>query len=291
MSVGSDHGRSGGARESIRFWFDGALGASGVELLSGTFMQHRFEPHFHDECVIATFSGGAQRHRIGRHKGVARPGSVMIIPPGEAHAGEAEGASGWSYRAFYVDEATLAEAAGALDARREGREVGFAGVPLHEDAALARRLAEFHQVVERNTSEPLARQQAFAAAMSLIVRRFAGIGRGLVDARASQPIVRRIMELARERYWDPQLGIGQFAAATGLSPFHLMRAFRASTGLTSHAVVVQMRLRAARRLLVSGQPAAEVAAAVGFSDQSHLIRRFKQAFGMTPGTYVAASVL
>jgi AraC-like DNA-binding protein len=32
-----------------------------------------------------------------------------------------------------------------------------------------------------------------------------------------------------------------------------------------------------------------VAAEVGFVDQSHLIKRFRSAFGITPGQYVAAN--
>ena len=38
-------------------------------------------------------------------------------------------------------------------------------------------------------------------------------------------------------------------------------------------------------LMREGEPVAEVAAACGFVDQSHLTRAFKRAFGMTPGVF------
>jgi len=38
-------------------------------------------------------------------------------------------------------------------------------------------------------------------------------------------------------------------------------------------------------MLKSGLAASEVAFDLGFADQSHLSRQFKQAYGVTPGAY------
>ena len=53
--------------------------------------------------------------------------------------------------------------------------------------------------------------------------------------------------------------------------------------------MTRARLREARRLLLQGEPAAQVAAAVGYVDQSHLAKRFKAAFGITPGQFSGAA--
>jgi AraC-like DNA-binding protein len=45
------------------------------------------------------------------------------------------------------------------------------------------------------------------------------------------------------------------------------------------------RLQRARTLIEAGEPLAEIAAATGFTDQSHLNRHFKKAFGLTPGRW------
>ncbi|MBB5468099.1 AraC-like DNA-binding protein [Paraburkholderia sp. CI2] len=52
-----------------------------------------------------------------------------------------------------------------------------------------------------------------------------------------------------------------------------------------HAYLVRLRLRAARRLLATGRTPAQVAAEVGFADQSHLGRWFRRAYRMTPAAY------
>jgi transcriptional regulator GlxA family with amidase domain len=57
------------------------------------------------------------------------------------------------------------------------------------------------------------------------------------------------------------------------------------TGLPPHALQLALRIRKARRLLESGESIADVAAATGFADQSHLHRHFQRSLGLTPGEY------
>jgi AraC family transcriptional regulator len=78
------------------------------------------------------------------------------------------------------------------------------------------------------------------------------------------------------------------AAAVHLSPFHLARLFKQVTGSSPHQYLVQVRVNAARSLLSAGsgqRSLADVAAAVGFADQSHLTRQFKRHFGVTPSQF------
>ena len=55
--------------------------------------------------------------------------------------------------------------------------------------------------------------------------------------------------------------------------------------LPPHAFQVAHRIRKARRLLEAGETIADVAAATGFADQSHLHRHFQRGLGLTPGEY------
>ena len=49
--------------------------------------------------------------------------------------------------------------------------------------------------------------------------------------------------------------------------------------------VEQLRVQRARQLIEGGTPIATAAVAAGFSDQSHLTRRFKRTLGITPGVF------
>jgi len=69
---------------------------------------------------------------------------------------------------------------------------------------------------------------------------------------------------------------------SGLTRFHLARVFRREFGLPPRAYQMRQRLSLANRLLALGAPASEVSYRCDFSDQSHLTRSFRAAYGMTP---------
>ncbi len=79
---------------------------------------------------------------------------------------------------------------------------------------------------------------------------------------------------------------------SGLTRFHLARVFRREFGLPPRAYQMRQRLARASRLLALGTPASEVSYRCDFSDQSHLTRSFREAYGITPhrwsNTFVTA---
>ena len=94
-------------------------------------------------------------------------------------------------------------------------------------------------------------------------------------------------QMLAERLVEPP-SLEELAAAVNLSPFHFARVFRRATGLPPHAWLKQRRLEQARALLKTGCTAVAVAMQLGFADQSHLSRQFKQVYGVSPGEYRSA---
>lgn len=74
----------------------------------------------------------------------------------------------------------------------------------------------------------------------------------------------------------------------GLSRFQVLRAFRRSYGLPPHAYQLCVRIGLAQKALRHGAALAEVAADLGFVDQSHFSRHFKRFVGVTPFEYASA---
>jgi AraC family transcriptional regulator len=108
------------------------------------------------------------------------------------------------------------------------------------------------------------------------------------------PVVRSRLSLRQtsllDSYLDTSLaepiGIPEMATVAGLSPFHFARMFRQTYGVTPHRHLMSLRLRKARDLLRSGPLSlAAIAYATGFSSQSHLTTRFREAFGTTPAAF------
>jgi AraC-like DNA-binding protein len=86
-----------------------------------------------------------------------------------------------------------------------------------------------------------------------------------------------------EAHLGENLELADLAAIAGLSVFHFAREFKNSAGVAPHYYLMQKRVELAQRLLAkSDLTLSEIALAAGFSDQSHLARRFRQIVGITP---------
>jgi AraC-like DNA-binding protein len=96
-----------------------------------------------------------------------------------------------------------------------------------------------------------------------------------------------VQKMAHERYAE-NLTLDELGEAVGLTPFQLIGLFKRATGLTPHAFLTQLRLKAAIGAMKSGAPLAEAALTAGFYDQSALTKHFKRCFGITPLQWVRA---
>ncbi|HEY9126905.1 MAG TPA: helix-turn-helix transcriptional regulator, partial [Acidobacteriaceae bacterium] len=76
------------------------------------------------------------------------------------------------------------------------------------------------------------------------------------------------------------------AHSCGYSRGHFLRMFQARTGVTPHEYHMQLRLQHAKSLLASStESLIDIAAACGFSNQSHLTSVFRRRIGTTPSSF------
>jgi AraC family transcriptional regulator len=106
------------------------------------------------------------------------------------------------------------------------------------------------------------------------------------DGALPQGKLRAVVEYV-EAHLDAGLTLEQLAAAAHLSPCHFARRFKEATGLPPHQYVLARRVERAQQLLQHDRDLslAEVAACVGFSDQSVFTHHFKRLVGVTPGRF------
>jgi AraC family transcriptional regulator len=80
--------------------------------------------------------------------------------------------------------------------------------------------------------------------------------------------------------------LSDLANACGMSARHLVRAFKATTGLPPHRWLMRRRVERAKELLeFTDESLSEIALSCGFADQSHLTRVFQALAGSGPGAW------
>ena len=89
-----------------------------------------------------------------------------------------------------------------------------------------------------------------------------------------------------DAHLNERIELVELSGIAGLSMFHFARQFKHSGGMTPHSYIVSRRVERAKELLAGTNISlSEIAFAVGFADQSHLTRHFRQFVRITPGQF------
>lgn len=244
-------------------------------MFGASFRRFQYARHSHETYAFGAIEQGAMRFWHGGSEHLAAPGEIIALNPGAVHDGRPDSTVGCRYRMLYVERSTIENLF--------LRTYALTG-PVLRDARLARCIARF----TRGAAEPLAEQSGFAQVLYHLFARYGAPPLAARPAALERECVARAKSCMIERLGEP-LHLADIAAAARLSTFYFLRTFKRATGMPPHAYLNQIRLERARELLRAGEPPAQVAASTGFADQSHLTRRFKGAFGVTPSQYRAAA--
>lgn len=239
-----------------------------------------FPKHTHDEFVISANVEGAERIWLDGRIHEAAPGEVTAYNPGALQASHGLPADGgrWRFLSLYVEPRFAAQALGRP-------APPLLGVPVLRSPVLAQLFARLGRIVAARDDGAAGIAEETAVAILAAAAGTAQAGRPVPRGDAC---VRRVAAMLLDRLADPP-GLAEIAREVGLSREHLIRRFAAVHGMPPMAWALQRRVARARTLLRHGMAPADVAAALGFSDQAHLTRAFRNAMGTTPGRYRAGT--
>jgi AraC-like DNA-binding protein len=261
--------RSEGA--TIRAWKPHVPGIR--EVFHARFGNHAYPLHTHDTWTLFIVDDGAIAYDLdGKARG-ADTSMVGVLPPHVVHDGRAASDRGFGNRVLYLEPDVI------------GEELIGAAVdrPMIPDRSLREEVSRLHDALSC-LDDTLEAETRMAFVTDRIRASF-----GVASPRPARPAVGRAHAEHLRSYLDAHafetVNLAAAAEALQASPTKLARAFAAAFGIPPHTYVIGRRLDAARDRILDGQPLADVAADVGFVDQAHLTRRFKQFLGTTPGRF------
>jgi len=287
-------------RNAARYWRSPLV--PDADMVTAEYYDHEFSPHWHDAYTVPVRRDAQPaavrpeqvaldaRDLLGEVVGlaevegahhVAEAGSVPVINPGEVHTGARAVDAGWRYRVFYLPVPFVETLARDLSGRPESSP--WFPDEIIRDPDLARRLQIAHRLLE-NGADPLAAELALVDAVTTLLGRHALERPRIAPLAADAHRVTTMKSRLAEDLLEP-VTLAELAQTVGLSTFHAARLFTRETGLAPHAWRNQLRIVRALPALRAGASVTDVAAASGFTDQSHFTRHFKRTFGVPPGRW------
>jgi AraC-like DNA-binding protein len=240
--------------------------------------RNSIEPHWHEEVSVALIDSGFVRLiHDGKAEHVAA-GEVAIINAGEVHSVDGSDADSISFRVLHIPLSTFRRAV-SQEIKLPG-SLHFSQTVLGDPSVFGDLSTAFHTL--ESEASLLTKQGMMLNIMETMIRRFSSWS-GLIDQSAASSTLDRAREFLHGRI-SKDVSLDDLGTETGLTKFHLLRAFRNRFGLPPHAYQLQLRVLQAKRLLKSFSPS-YVALECGFSDQSHFTRVFRAHTGTTPRRY------
>jgi AraC-like DNA-binding protein len=228
------------------------------------------EPRIHGRLSITLVRSAAVVRRESSRSLVAAPNCVLLVPAFQLYSLRAQGRPTGG-------TVTLLVGASHVD-----------GLEVNDRAALVTDVTLVEQVeaLVAQLSRP-ERSVECATTIRAVLERLTSSDRAVPSPSPQASSLSRVRDHLRDNSSDP-VTIADLAALAGLTESHLIRAFHREFGLPPHAYHLRRRLAAASELLASGLSVSTVAYECGFADQSHLSRKFKEVYGLTPAAWATA---
>jgi len=243
-----------------------------------------------DQLIVLHLDGPIMVHRRvqkGESSRLIPPGGMFMMPGGMDFSVRVDGTLHSLH--LYLRRGILEEIAGDL----------LAGDPAHVE--ILPKFGESDPLIERlmlgvrdalhedDPSAPVYVDYLARAIVARLIRRHSSASSVRLHLHASSN--RSSCQISKaidfmQGNLERSIDLAMIAEATGLSPSHFARRFRARFGKAPHQYLIEMRIDRAKRLLSETKRGiAEVASACGFANQEHLTRLFKRSCGLTPAGF------
>ncbi len=241
---------------------------------------HAFRKHAHEEYSVALVTGGESLFRFVDEEFHIKKGQFVVIGPGVVHQCIPTDVSQWSFYMLHVATAWI-QAAGF-----DMKAIPAFSIRDLSDKEFDRLELYFKQACE-NLEE---------AEENIVMLAEAAFAQQAVqdiewsDFDSDEPMLEGICEEIRTRF-NEAITLDELAQRAGMDRYTLIRRFGRKFNTTPHSWQIMLRVNKARCLLQDGISISEAALEVGFYDQSHFTKIFKETFGVTPKQFVQSSDL
>jgi AraC-like DNA-binding protein len=251
-------------------------------LLSG---EHTFANHTHDTYSLGVMLRGYSSFTRERKTDLLHEGKIFFANPQEVHTCQCgKKSKEWVYANIYPSVSFMQQLSAQLD-------LNIATTPMFPqicsyESTISKQLQNlFYKIIHKQELLDL-ESELIETLSRLIVANANNSAKKLLSFEQYRPKeITRVLEYLNSVNDLGGVRVNELAAVAGFSPYHFIRTFQKTVGMTPYAYASQLRVTRAQKMLLNGETPAMAAALSGFSDQSHMTRAFKKVYGVTPAKF------
>lgn len=248
-----------------------------IEIKTCSGSVHASKKHAHEELSIGLVEKGISVFEYEGRMLVVGPGHLVIIPPEMIHKCSPRSFENWQFKMLFIRPSWLKIAFGL-------KSVDYIPTVKMPNEKNLKQTSNLFRILLSKL--PTIQKE------SCLIRDLPGLlnfGEFIVESsECFCNYNTKAFRITREYLHENFLGkitLDNLVDVSGLSKFHLIRLFNKTCGVSPHGYLMTLRINHAKKELLKDMSIAEVAAEVGFYDQSHFSKTFKQYMGITPDYY------
>ncbi|MGJ8645518.1 MAG: AraC family transcriptional regulator [Marinomonas colpomeniae] len=241
-----------------------------------------YAPHSHEEWSIGAILDGQSEFLCADRLHTVEQGTLVMMNPNVVHACNPNQDSPWAYYMMHLDKAWLA----ALLYKTNTRSTLDWQDSLQDTLVNETFYDDFIHMCEHLMSKALESCEKEQLLQNYFIGLFTYLDNATESVRTQLP-ANKLYDVADylNQHCLEETPINLVSSEFGFSTGYLVRAFKRHFNMTPHAYRLNRRVQLGQQALKEGQAIAEVAQAIGFSDQAHFQRVFKKRVAATPDQY------
>ncbi|MBY6207820.1 MULTISPECIES: AraC family transcriptional regulator [Halomonas] len=244
-----------------------------IERMEAFFSSHGFTPHRHDTYALGVTLSGIHRFSYCKSMRYSMPGNAVVIHPDELHDGEAGTDEGFHYKILYISPETIQQVL-------EGKPLPFILGGVSSDPRIVSAISSMLNNLDAQLDSLEEDDGIYDIVWALNDISGKKTQRKKLNYRAANLARQFMLEASAE-----DVTMERLEHVSETDRWSLSRDFRALFGTSPYRFVTLRRLDRARSMISDGMALVDVAAACGFTDQSHMTHHFSKAYGLPPGRW------
>ncbi|MGL4772982.1 MAG: AraC family transcriptional regulator [Clostridium sp.] len=237
----------------------------GIEIKRCSLTEQSYKEHLHEELSIGFIEDGETVVCFNGEEYSFSKGEGIIIPPFVSHICKPKDINNWKFVMMYIDSSYYEGQINSLKPRK------LTGTGLTKLNDLVRSMSveydNFH--VENKLIE-------FLSSYIFMEEK--------IDEICQLNTIEKIYNHIKANFLE-DITLESLETSFNLNKFSIIRGFKSTYNITPSSFQLQLKVAYAKGLLGKGMNVLDVCSEVGFYDQSHFIREFKKAHGITPLKY------
>lgn len=248
---------------------------SGITALSASLKEFSYKKHSHEEYALGVTLRGTQEYHLDGCFQASHKSGVMLFNSEQAHDGRAQDyKNGLDYTMLYIKPKLL------LEGLEEKEMIRFK-TPVVYDQKLATSIYNLSSAILNNKEDALCNELFLNVMDNLtskdLYSRFKKDGEFIKKAKDLM-----LYEI------ENVLNLDDICYELGISKFHFIRSFKASTGFSPYQYFLNTKVIEAKKHLEKHRDIYATIVEYGFVDLSHFNKHFKKIHGITPFEYLAS---